>query len=363
MPRIQHRSCWYWLGPWILLQAANSYGQPMVFGIDLNLPVAEQTLGASMQSAPTALLLADEAKPALIGAEGWSPPGHWWFARPRTLPKLLRNRHARLVLALDASQRPFWVQLSADSSNCEADMAWLRKAFRARYSKAEWQSEQNTSWNPGSAARFDLADLKVAFTCTSKLVLEYLQPSVGLRLSIPQAAPQAKTAQPARSTAALRRLQHQTDALIRGDQYQLTEVFGLATETEGLLNTPAGELTALALDRQTALDLSKEPLLDGASVSVSADYAGAILRLVVSYLDPGSLRFRQWEDLLRARFTKPKKDRPSHQIYHFGSQRLILRRAKAQTQLIYLHVARQQQVRDAAKAQAQAQFEADTQGL
>ncbi|MGI9325486.1 MAG: hypothetical protein ACR2PZ_09730 [Pseudomonadales bacterium] len=335
----------------------------MVFGIDLSLAVPEQTLGASRQSAPSTLLLIEAAKPALADAEGWSAPGQWWYARPQRLPKLLRSRRTRLLLALDDAQQPFWLHLRASSNNCKEDMTWLLKAFGKRYSQAQWHGEQNADWTPGSTARFDLAGLMVAFTCDSELVLEYLQPSIGQQLSTATAAPQGIAAQPARSTAALRRLQHQTDALIRGDQYQLTEVFGLPTETEGLLNTPAGEMTTLALDRQTALDVSQEPLLDGAKVSASADQAGAVLRLVVSYPDPASLRFRQWEDLLKARFTTPKKDRPSHQIYHFGSQRLILRQAKAETQLIYLHAARQRQVREAAKAQAKAQFEADTQGL
>ncbi len=344
---------------WLL--ARGGLAEQQVFGIPLDQAVEQSQLGASLASTPGALLLTKlETTDA---ATDWHAPGHWWYGRPVVLPKLLRDRQVRLLLAIDGQRQPFWLQLRSPGSRCAADLEWLHSAFRNRYAQAEWFEAPSSESAAPALARFWLPDLQVAFSCSDELILEYLQPSARLRAYIGASVhPTEDEAEPS-SAAALRRLQHHTSALIRGDEYQLTELFGLPVNATALLATEPGELLPLELERYSPLQLAEEPLLNNSVVLASADDSGALLRLVIRYTDTAGLRFDHWERLLKARFSKPKKDRPRHQIYRFGSQRLILRRRDSTTELIYLDVARQQQQRKAAQARAKAQFDADTQGL
>lgn len=343
----------------------------VVFGYDTEQQLHADDRGASHLDAP--LLLLTSAAPDRAAAErelaqAWAAPGHWWSGQARTLPRALRANRHQLKLALDSRQRPYWLQLRSTGEDCPADLAWLQDVLQRKYPDAEVAPKAVARWAqarvPINRLEIPNAQLSIASTCIEQqLIIEYrrndrlldaYRRSVRIRLGPDQSA---------QSATGRQHLRHRLRSLLLGNRSGLQLLLGLSLQADQAVALPAG----LDQSLQPRGDAVSDPLIakfmaDGEHV-LDSDGLGGVLRVRSRVADPDQSYLQAFDAMLRAELGAPAKATAHHKIHRLGAQRLILRWHQGELHLVYRDLQREEQDKERRRAQEQAQFETDTDGL
>lgn len=355
-----------------LLTVCSSALAMQVLGIDLDVALESDVLGASRDGAPDSLTL--QLSPALpdspAAAQGWTAAAHWWYAKPLELPARLQGRNTTLQIAIDGARRPFWLLLRLAAADCQAERDWFGKALSARY-ELDAPNDAAAATVPELAQHYRNKDgaMLISLHCEAQqLQLEYLLPERFLSAyerTLKQhhdrnADDQRRTAMDA-ARATL--LAEQSELLLRAKEGSLISWLGMALNTDGVYTAEPGVETAFRPDRLGSERIEDHGLLPGATHTLEVDIAGGITRMTTLVPDPDNALQQRWRTLLRARFGRPGKDAEQHQIYRFGPQRLVLRPQHGLLRIAYQNLDRRRAERDRLAAQKAEAFAESIKGL
>ncbi len=304
------------------------------FGLEFDVPVAVEVLGASVGHPPYPSLPLNLSQEPVETAP--DSPTQWYLFAPKAVPKVLRGTHTRFFVMVDDQRYPVRIVAEAVSEvkadSCTIAFDWLNTNLKRKY-LTDYDVVVKPREGFKVSTRYTFKARQVDVACGDSLLIEYTDADGVARWVAEErkrlSAYTLRMKAYAEQEAELERInelllkedhEHFADTFTLGDRYRLEGGLGVRF---GSPFSPIGDFTP---DKPFAvkLDALPPPFAEGSyEITLAPDRTP--IRIGGYFPDPNGDHFKTVSDALRAKYGAPMKNGETHKIHKINGNFVIAR--------------------------------------